>query len=53
MLFSRRNFIKGSTILGSLAVAGGFWRGIDSGVFSTSEGPAYTAWENSLKEPKD
>ena len=46
VLFSRRNFIKGSAILGSLAVAGGFWRGIDSGVFSTSQGPAYAAWEN-------
>jgi len=49
MLFSRRNFIKGSTILGTLAVAGGFWRGIDSGVFRTSQGPAYATWENSFK----
>ncbi len=48
-LFSRRNFIKGSAILGSLAVAGGFWRGIDNGVFSTSQGPAYAAWENSFE----
>jgi len=49
VLFSRRNFIKGSAILGSLAVAGSFWRGVDSGVFSTSEGPAYTAWESSFE----
>ncbi|MHB8075599.1 Acg family FMN-binding oxidoreductase [Desulfosporosinus fructosivorans] len=49
VLFSRRNFIKGSAILGSLAVVGGFWRGLDSGVFSTSKGPAYAAWENSFE----
>jgi len=49
VLFSRRNFIKGSAILGSLAVAGGFWRGVDSGVFSTSQGPAYAAWGNSFE----
>ena len=49
VLFSRRNFIKGSAILGSLAVVGGIWRSVDSGVFSTSEGPAYAAWEKSFE----
>jgi len=48
-LFSRRNFIKGSAIIGSLAVAGGVWRGLDSGVFSTSQGPAFAAWQNNFE----
>lgn len=46
-LINRRNFLKGSAIIGSLAVAGGFWRATENGVFSTGKGPAYTAWETS------
>jgi len=49
VLFNRRNFIKGSAILGSLVVVGGFWRGVENGVLSTSKGPAYDAWENSFE----
>lgn len=46
-LINRRNFLKGSAIISSLAVAGGFWRATENGVFSTGKGPAYTAWETS------
>lgn len=48
VLFNRRNFIKGSAILGILA-AGGGWRAAENGVYSTSKGPAYAAWENSFE----
>lgn len=48
VLINRRNFLKGSAIISSLAVAGGFWRAAENGVFSTGKGPAYTAWETSL-----
>lgn len=46
-LINRRNFLKGSAIIGSMAAAGGFWRATENGVFSTGKGPAYTAWETS------
>jgi len=49
VLLSRSNFLKGSALLGSLAVAGGVWRVVDSGVFSTSQGPAFTAWQNNFE----
>ncbi|HBW34687.1 twin-arginine translocation signal domain-containing protein [Desulfosporosinus sp. BICA1-9] len=48
VLINRRNFLKGSAIISSLAVAGGFWRAAENGVFSTGKGPAYTAWETSF-----
>lgn len=44
-LISRRNFLKGSAIIGSLAVAGAFGRAVENGVFSTGKGAAYSAWE--------
>lgn len=47
-LISRRNFLKGSAIIGSLAVAGGFGRAVENGVFSTGKGAAYSAWETSF-----
>ena len=43
-LISRRNFIKGSLLFGTLLVAGGFWRAIKTGVFNSGAGSAYAAW---------
>ncbi|AWC62277.1 twin-arginine translocation signal domain-containing protein [Bacillus cytotoxicus] len=36
-LVSRRNFLKGSAVVGGLLAAGGFWRAIDAGVFNSGK----------------
>ncbi|EMA6342774.1 twin-arginine translocation signal domain-containing protein [Bacillus cytotoxicus] len=48
-LVSRRNFLKGSAVVGGLLAAGGFWRAIDAGVFNSGEGLAYSAWNTSAQ----
>ncbi|VBB06490.1 twin-arginine translocation pathway signal sequence bacterial/archaeal [Lucifera butyrica] len=44
---NRRNFIKGSAVVGGMLAAGGLWRAVETGIFNAGQGPAYEAWGKS------